>query len=202
MLEYRQVYLQSGKWIVVLILPFWQPFQDHTWGLTCASLQCKWLYSMCKEVEYIPPESWPNSYHISAFIRLDNALWFHSVAVEIAVSTKRRKKRRRRRKERKKGFREMWCLSYLPWCLLCQYVDPVFLCTQTCYDGLGFVLSTQQMICDGGCLRALNMQLKHVWYHCFSISLYNCVITFCLDCLWIFIYLPEIWYIAEFIFHF
>lgn len=112
------------------------------------------------------------------------------------------KKRRRRRKERKKGFREMWCLSYLPWCLLCQYVDPVFLCTQTCYDGLGFVLSTQQMICDGGCLRALNMQLKHVWYHCFSISLYNCVITFCIDCLWIFIYLPEIWYIAEFIFHF
>lgn len=104
MLEYRQVYLQSGKWIVVLILPFWQPFQDHTWGLTCASLQCKWLYSMCKEVEYIPPESWPNSYHISAFIRLDNALWFHSVAVEIAVSTKRRKKKKKKKKRKKKRF--------------------------------------------------------------------------------------------------
>lgn len=46
----------------------------------------------------------------------------------------------------------MQCLSYLPRCSLCESVAPVFLCTQvveqTCYDGLGFVLSTLQMICD------------------------------------------------------
>lgn len=57
----------------------------------------------------------------------------------------------------------MPCLKYLPWSLQCQNVAPLFLHTQTqafyqtCYDGFGFVLSTQQMICDRGCLGALNM---------------------------------------------
>lgn len=44
---------------------------------------------MCKEVEYIPPTNCPSSYRISTFIRLDNALRFYSVAVEIAVLTKK-----------------------------------------------------------------------------------------------------------------
>lgn len=37
------------------------------------------------------PTNWPSSYYISTFIRLDNALWFHSVAGEIIVLTKRKK---------------------------------------------------------------------------------------------------------------
>lgn len=58
------------------------------------SLQYNWLYSMCKEVELDSPTSCPHSsYHISAFIRLDNALWFHSVAFETAVSTQKKNKR-------------------------------------------------------------------------------------------------------------
>lgn len=60
MFEHIEWYLnfhQSGKWILALIFPFWQPFHDHISGLTCASLQHKWLHSMCKEVEYIPRQT-------------------------------------------------------------------------------------------------------------------------------------------------
>lgn len=40
------------------------------------------------------PTNCPRSYHISTFIRLDNAVWFHSVAIEIAVSTKEKEKKK------------------------------------------------------------------------------------------------------------
>lgn len=94
--------------------------------------------------------SLPSSKLISASIRLHNALWFHSVAVQTAVST-----------EKNECLWEMHVYRICPDVCLCQNVAPVFPCTQTfyqtCDDGLGFVLSTRQMICDWGWLRAPNM---------------------------------------------
>lgn len=99
---------------------------------------------MCKEVEYIPPQA--AQAHTVSQLSSDWIMHCGSTLLLLRLLLRQKKK--------KKRLREMQCLSYLPRCLLCQNVDPVFLCTQaqavyqTCYDGLGFVLSTQQMICD------------------------------------------------------
>ena len=45
------------KGILALIMPFWVPVQAHNSGLPCAALQEKWLYSMCKEAEYVPTQT-------------------------------------------------------------------------------------------------------------------------------------------------
>lgn len=55
----------SVKWILDLIMPFWMPVQDHNSGLPCAALQQKWLYSMCKQAEYIPAQAAQSSYTVS-----------------------------------------------------------------------------------------------------------------------------------------
>lgn len=91
----------------------------------------------------------PSSNHIPTFLRLDNALWFHSAAVEIGVSTKENQS------EGNAMFiicPDACCVSQSRRCVLCTQDQDVH---HTCYDGLGFVLSTQPMICD--CLRAMEM---------------------------------------------
>ena len=146
------------KGILALIMPFWVPVQAHNSGLPCAALQEKWLYSMCKEAEYVPTQTCS-----CTVFQLSSDWIMHCGCTLLLLRLLSRQKKGKKKKKKKICSRVMWCWLYLPRCLLCQNVTPVFLCTQTqavyqtCYDGTGFVLSTQQMICDSGCLRALNM---------------------------------------------
>lgn len=133
-------------------------FKDLISSPTCASSQFKWLYSVCEEVEYIPPQTgWtrPESQLSSDWI-------MHCGSTLLLLRLQEKKKKNVWGKRRVDGI--------CPWCLLCQNVEPVFPCTQSgavyqsCCDELWFVMSTLQMICDWSCLRAENMNTQQ-WKH-------------------------------------
>lgn len=104
MLEHRELYLnfhQSEKWILALILPFWQPFRYHISGLICASLQHKWLYSMCKEVEYISPQT--ARAHIISQLSSDWIMRCGSTLMLLRLQFQQRKKKKEKKKKRSEG---------------------------------------------------------------------------------------------------
>lgn len=108
-----------------------------------------WLYSWCTEVKHIPPP-------FSQALKLSQ---LPSDCIMLCGSTLLLFRLLFQLKN--ECLWEMRVCRICPDVCLCQIVAPVFPCIQsfyqTCNDGLGFVLSTWQMICDWGRLGAPNM---------------------------------------------
>lgn len=134
---------------------FHSRFQDLISGLKCSSRLRKWPYGLCREVEYIPA-------HAHTLSQLSSDWIMHSGSTLLPLRLQFRPKINKKIQHEEKAV----FIVSAPMPAVSGRGSRVSLYTQAravyqarC-DGRGFVLSTQQTICDWGALRAPNTNLK------------------------------------------